>query len=165
MLFDSKGKLFGKVSIVDVIVVFVILLAIVAGYLRFSGTNTAVVSNNTEFYYTITAKNIRETNVKLLLESIGTQFRLGGKGNSSMGVLVDCESVDARASITKTDGSVVMATIPEKYDVTLTLKVVGNVNENGYFTPEAHEICAAKEYNITNIYCNITGFVNKVWTE
>ena len=165
MLFDSKGKVFGKVSIVDIAVVAVILLAIVAGYLRFSGTNTATVSNNTEFYYTITAKNIRETNKNLLEQSIGTAFRLGGKGNSSMGELIDVESADAEASITKTNGEIVMAQIPEKYDVTLTLKVVGNVNENGYFTPEAHEICAAKEYNITNIYCNLTGFVNKVWTE
>lgn len=165
MLFDSKGKLFGKVSIVDVIVVAVVLLAIVAGYLRFSGTNTSVVSNNTEFYYTITAKNIRETNKNLLEKSVGTAFRLGGKGNSSMGELVSIDTADAQAIITKTDGEIVMADIPEKYDVTLTLKVVGNVNDNGYFTPEAHEICAAKEYNITNIYCNLTGFVNKVWTE
>lgn len=165
MLFDSKGKIFGKVSIVDVAVIAVILLAIVAGYLRFSGTNTAVVSNNTEFYYTITAKNIRETNKNLLEQSVGTAFRLGGKGNSSMGVLVDVETADAEAIITKTNGEIVMAQIPEKYDVTLTLKVVGNVNDSGYFTPEAHEICAAKEYNLTNIYCNLTGFVNKVWTE
>lgn len=165
MLFDSKGKVFGKISIVDIAVVAVILLAIVAGYLRFSGSNTAVVSNNTEFYYTITAKNIRETNKELLEQSIGTAFRLGGKANSSMGELVDVEVSDAEAIITKTDGEIVMAQIPEKYDVTLTLKVVGNVNDSGYFTPEAHEICAAKEYNITNIYCNLSGYVNKVWTE
>ena len=67
--------------------------------------------------------------------------------------------------VTKTDGTIVSAEIPEKYDVELILKVVGNVNDSGYFTPETHEICAAKKYDITNIYCAVSGIVNKVWTE
>ena len=165
MLFDSKGKVFGKVSIVDIAVIVLVVLAVVGAYFRFSGNNTSVVSNDSEFYYSITAKGIRETNKNLLENSIGTDFRLAGKISSSMGELVDVKVSNAKDIVTKTDGTIILAEVPEKYDVELILKVVGNVNDSGYFTPETHEICAAKKYDITNIYCAVSGIVNKVWTE
>ena len=165
MLFDSKGKVFGKVSIVDIAVIVLVVLAVVGGYFRFSGNNTSVVSNDAEFYYSITAKGIRETNKNLLENSIGTDFRLAGKISSSMGELVGVNVSNAKDIVAKTDGTIVLAEVPEKYDVELILKVVGNVNDSGYFTPETHEICAAKKYDITNIYCSVSGIVNKVWTE
>lgn len=165
MLMDSKGKLFGKVSIVDVVVVILILVAVVGAYVRFNGSNSAVVSNDTEFYYKMTVKGIRETNKNMLENSIGTQFRLAGKVSSSMGELIEVNVANATQIITKNDGTIVNAEIPERYDVTLTFKVVGNVNDKGFFTPETYEICAAKEYNITNIYCTVTGVVDKVWTD
>ena len=165
MLFDSKGKVFGKVSIVDIAVIVLVVLAVVGGYFRFSGNNTSVVSNDAEFYYSITAKGIRETNKNLLENSIGTDFRLAGKISSSMGELVGVNVSNAKDVVAKTDGTIVSAEVPEKYDVELILKVVGNVNDSGYYTPETHEICAAKKYDITIIYCSVSGIVNKVWTE
>ena len=82
-----------------------------------------------------------------------------------MGELVGVNVSSAKDMVTKTDGTIVSAEIPEKYAVELILKVVGNVNDSGYFTHETHEICAAKKYDITNIYCVVSGIVNKVWTE
>ncbi|MBR0276985.1 MAG: DUF4330 domain-containing protein, partial [Clostridia bacterium] len=84
MLLDSKGKLFGKVSIIDVIVILLVIFAIVGAYFRFHGSNTSVVVNNQDFYYVISINNIRETNKDSVLQSIGTQFRLSGKISSTM---------------------------------------------------------------------------------
>ncbi len=165
MILDSKGKAFGKVSIVDIIVVLLLIFAIVGAYFRFYGGNSKVVTNNQEFYYTISINNIRENNMKSLQNSIGTQFCLAGKIKSTMGELTDIEVSNAKGTVEKTDGTIVVSEIPERFDVKLTLKVVGNVNENGYYTPETYEICAAKEYNIKNIYCCVKGAVDKVWTK
>ena len=165
MLMDSKGKLFGKISIVDIAVIVILIVAIAGAYIRFNSNKPAVVSNDTEFYYTISINNIRESNKNLLENSIGTTFSMDGKITSTMGELVDVKVSDAKGTITKTDGNIVSATVPGRYDVKLTLKVLGNVNDYGYFTPDTFEICAAKEYNIKNIYCSVTGVVDKVWTE
>lgn len=165
MLIDSKGKLFGKISIVDIIVVAILVVAIAGAYIRFNGNKPAVVTNDTEFYYTISINNIRQSNMDLLKNSIGTTFSMDGKITSTMGELVDVDVSDAKGTITKTDGTIVSATVPNKYDVKLTLKVLGNVSDHGYFTPDTFEICAAKEYNIKNIYCSVTGVVDKVWME
>lgn len=165
MIFDSKGKIFGKVSIVDAVVVLLILAAVVGAYFRFNGSNAEVVANDEEFFYTIQINNIRAENKDLLLKSIGTPFKLSGKISSTMGELIDATAVGAESEMIINDGTVIRAAIPERYDVTLQFKVLGKVNEYGFYTPEMHEICAAKDYDIKNIYCSVTGMVLKVWSK
>lgn len=165
MILDSKGKIFGKVSIVDVVVVLLIAAAVIGAYFRFSGSNAEVVANDEEFFYTIEINNIRAENKDLLLKSVGTPFKLSGKINSTMGELVDVTVVAAESEMILNDGTVIRAEVPERYDVTLKLKVLGKVNEYGFYTPEMHEISAAKEYEVKNIYCSVTGMVLKVWSE
>lgn len=163
MLFDSKGKIFGKISIVDLLVIILLVVAIVGAYVRFNGNNVGAVNQTTEFNYMITIREIRETNKNLLVESVGTDFRLGGKISSSMGTLTDVEVKESVTEVEKTDGTIVSAKVPEKYDVVLTLKVNGSETDTGYYTPEMYEVCAGKEITLTNIKCNVTGFIDKVW--
>lgn len=163
MLFNSKGKLFGKVSVVDILVVILVVVAIVGAYFRFNGNNVGAVNETSEFYYKITIREIREINKDLLLKSIDTDFRLDGKISSSMGTLVDVAVNDAVCEIEKIDGTVVNTVVPEKYDVALTLKVVGSETETGYYTPEMYEVCAGKQITLANINCNVTGVIDKVW--
>lgn len=165
MLFNSKGKLFNKVNVIDILIIILVIVAIAGAYFRFNGNNVVAVNKGCEFYYSITIREIRENNKNLLAESVGTDFRLDGKVSSSMGTLVKVDPTDAITEIEKTDGSIVSAAVPEKYDVVLTFKVNGYKNDSGYLTPEMHEICAGKEYSITNIYCLVKGAVDKVWTE
>lgn len=163
MLFNSKGILFGKISIVDILVVILIVGAIIGAYVRFNGNNVGAVTETSEFYYKITIRGIRETNKELLLKSIGTDFRLDGKISSSMGTLVDVVANDAVCEIEKTDGTIVSATVPNKYDVSLVLKVVGSETKTGYYTPEMYEVCAGKQITLANLNCNVTGIIDKVW--
>lgn len=163
MFVNSKGKLFGKVSIIDILVIILIIAAVVGAYFRFKGNNVVAVNETTEYYYTISVKEIRESNKNLLEKSIGTKFRLDGKINSSMGELIDTEVFDAEKSLELNDGSIINVTVPERFDVKLTFKVNGSKSDSGYYTPEMQEICVGKEYPITNINCMVTGIVEKIW--
>lgn len=165
MLFNSKGKLFGKVSIIDILVIIVIVVAAVGAYFRFQGNNVVAGNKTSEFYYSISINEIRETNKNYLEKSVGTDFRLDGKISSSMGTLQNVVVTDATTPIEMADGTIVNAAVPEKYNVKLTFKVSGTEDAFGYYTPELHEICAGKEYSITNLYCSVIGFVDKVWSE
>lgn len=165
MLFNSKGKLFGKVSIVDILVVFVLVVSVVGAYFRFQGNNVAAENKTSDFYYTISINEIRETNKNLLEKSIGTDFRLDGKISSTMGTLDSVAVTEAVTSVERADGIVVNASVPEKYNVKLTFKVSGTEDDMGYYTPEMHKICVGKEYSITNLYCSVIGYVEKVWAK
>ena len=165
MLISSKGKIFNKVNIIDIIIILLLIVIITGVYFRFKGNNIVAENENCDFYYSMTVREVREANKNMLEKSIDTPFRLEGKINSSMGTLVKVETSVAMGEIEKTDGSVVNAEVPGKYDVVLTLKVSGYKNSSGYLTPEMHEICAGKLYNVTNIYSLVEGTVEKVWTE
>ncbi len=163
MLFNSKGKLFGKISIVDILVVILIIIAIIGAYVRFNGNNVGAINQTSEFNYNITIREIRETNKNLLMNSVGTDFRLSGKISSSMGTLTEVKVNEAVCEVEKTDGTIVSAVVPEKYDVVLTFKVTGSETDTGYYTPEMYEVCAGKEITLANINCNVTGIIDKVW--
>ncbi len=165
MILNSKGKFFNKINIIDVLIIILVIVALVGAYFRFNGNNIVAENKPCTFKYTITIRDIREQNKDLLLESKDTQtpFILDGKISSSMGKLIDVQVNDAVKEVEKTDGTVVNAIVPDKYDVTLTLEVTGYKSDAGYFTPENFEICAGKEYSISNIYCLVEGVVNEVY--
>ncbi len=166
MLYNSKGKFFGKISIVDILIIAVITVAVVGAYFRFNGNNVAAEVTTTDFYYTMTISEIRENNKNLLEKSsLNTDFRLAGKIESSMGTLIDVKVEDSTAFVEKTDGTVVVAEVPDKYNLKLAFKVSGTENDSGFFTPELQEICAGKEYTVTNLYCTVAGMVERVWSE
>jgi hypothetical protein len=43
------------------------------------------------------------------------------------------------------DGSIVVAEVPGRYDITLKLRLTGKVNEQGYFTPQLKSIGVGAE--------------------
>lgn len=164
VILSSKGKFFNKVNIIDIFIILLVIIAIVGAYFRFNGNNIVAENKSCVFQYTITVRGIRENNMKLLMESVDSQtpFVLDSKINSSMGKLVDVKVTNAVTEIEKSDGTIVSTEVPAKYDVILTLEVNGYQNESGYFTPENFEICAGKEYSISNINCLVEGVVNEV---
>ncbi len=165
MILNSKGKFFNKINIIDVLIIILVIIALAGAYFRFNGNNIVAENKPSTFKYTITIREIREQNKNLLEESKNAQtpFILDGKISSTMGKLIDIEVNEAVKEVEKTDGTVVNAIVPDKYDVTLTLEVAGYKSDSGYFTPENFEICAGKKYSISNIYCIVEGVVNEVY--
>ena len=172
MLMNSNGKLFGKVSIIDLLVILLVIIAIVGAYFRLTQTakpndsseaNKQVVLKTTDFYYTINIKEIREVNKNKLVESVNSEFCLNGDVTFTMGTLVGVDVSDSVATITLTDGSIVQAEIPEKYDVALTFKISGYEKDDGYFTPQMYELCVGRSYSISSLYSTVYGTIEKIW--
>ena len=65
MIIDKNGRLFGKISIVDIIVIVAAVLVFAGVYVRFSGNQGKAVVQNDTFYYTMEIENVRKTTKKL----------------------------------------------------------------------------------------------------
>lgn len=164
MILSSKGKFFSKINIIDILIILFVLVAIFGAYFRFSANNAVSENKPCVFQYTFTVRGIRESNMKLLQKSANshTTFVPDGKVDSSVGKLMDIKVEDAIMEVEKTDGTIVAAPTPGKYDVTLTLEVEGYSNKTGYYTDDDFGICAGKQYNFSNIYCLVGGIVNEI---
>ncbi len=116
MIVNEQGKLFGKVSIVDIAVVVCIVLFAAAIGVRFV-LPSRMNSNSGKYTYTATVKNIRPESVTAIKNDIGKMW-YDEKGNE-VGVLKSAEEKPHVADITKNDGTVVLAEMPGKYTMEL----------------------------------------------
>ena len=149
-MIDKQGKIFGKISIIDIIAVVLIVLAAIGVAMRFGGAETAVVSSSSKtITYTFKAENVRDYTV--------TALKKGGPVYDSttkeyMGVIKDAVEVPAVMQIEMADGTYKTVEIPEKYDVTVTVECDGKVSDKGFYTADNKRIAPGSTYLATSKY-------------
>ena len=163
MLMDKKGKLFGKISIVDILIVLAVIVCIVGVYVRFVAQPERVQIETKTFTYKVLVSEIREMSVEGLEQSIGTTFLLNEKGRSDViGKLVDVESRHYSEPIVKNDGTTEMAEMPSKYEVILTMELDGIVNDSGYYTTDYKSIGVGADLLMMNKYISTSGKITEI---
>ena len=75
MIINKEGKLFGKISIVDIAVVLIVILLAIGIYTRFSGNTKVVVSNGQKIECTFVVKNLRQYSVDALKRAAQCMIR------------------------------------------------------------------------------------------
>ncbi len=163
MLMDNKGKLFGKISIVDILIVLAVIVCIVGVYVRFVAQPEKVQIQTQTFTYKVLVRDIRDVSVEGLKQSIGTTFLLNEKGRSDVvGTLVDVQTTNDSEPIIKNDGTVVMAEKPTKYKVLLTMELDGIVSDSGYYTTDYKSIGVGADLLFTNKYISTSGKITEI---
>lgn len=130
MLMDRKGKLFGKINIIDMLALLVIFLLLAGVFYKFvlSGAKS-ITSNPDLLQYTVSIADVRNYSVDAM--KIGDKI-YDSKTNTYMGKVIGKEVRAYKDYITKTDGSVVLAEKPQRFEVLLTMEVRGVENKYGY---------------------------------
>ena len=127
------GKLFGKISIVDIVAVLLIIAAAAGIYLKF-GSGSRIVTTQQRFEYVMLVEGVR-------LESVNALQKMGpimdGRTHEGMGKIKEVTfepSVNLKREMAD-DGRFVAAPQPDKYDVRLVVEVSdGKTNDTGYYT-------------------------------
>ena len=101
MIIDKNGRLFGKISIVDIIVIVAAVLVFAGVYVRFSGNQGKAVVQNDTFYYTMEIENVRKTTLDAINNSVGTNFYNTLKTGDDMGNLIEYKERPASKLIEK----------------------------------------------------------------
>lgn len=123
MLLDEKGKLFGKISIIDIGVLLLIIALLGGAYYRFFALdkgNAAAKYDTLE--YKILLRAVRKYTVDAI--EIGADI-YDVKTDSSMGKIVNKEILPATEQLTKADGTMVIAEKPGRFNVLVTIQVPG----------------------------------------
>ena len=142
MIMDEKGKLFGKVSIVDILIVVVVVLALaVIGVKSTKPLIQGKAGSEVVCDYTITVRGIRDLSVNAVKEGA---MVFDSKDNP-IGEVVGKSVQPARGLIKKTDGTFVYAEKPDKYDMELKIKGDGVLNDAGVFLGGKYQITLGTE--------------------
>ena len=129
-LLDSKGRLFGKINVFDIIVV-VAVIGLVAGFgMRFISTEAQrIFDANTPFYVTFVIERIREYSVDGV--RMGDQFM--EQHAQRLGEVVQLRTEPARQIMHKDDGTAVFALMEDRYNIFITLRCYGSVTDHGFY--------------------------------
>lgn len=162
MIMDSKGKLFGKISIVDILVVLVIVVVICGVCFRFSGNRGKAVVSSNSFTYTLEVNNVRQATCDAVEKSVGGHFFSCEKTGDDMGVLTSFDAEPGTLMVEKADGTSVMAEVPGNYNLKLHFKIDGKINDNGYYTSLMRGVNVGSGYTIKSKYSTVFGNITEL---
>ena len=131
-MIDSSGKLFGKVSLLDIFIILaVIALFIGFFYSQLSEQVGIFVAPTEVFYVTFEANGLRAVNAETLEEG-NIVFRR--HDNEPLGIVTRIEPIEpATYLLAKSDGTVVHAIMEDRYRLVFTVRSQGSITSFGYF--------------------------------
>lgn len=162
MILDKKGKLFGKISIIDLVVIVAILVAIAGFAIRFFSPAADKVTNRIDITYVVKIEDVREYTVNAL-EKLGT-----ATDKKSKSVIGEVVSVRAESRVEQKiyeTGETIDVLVPEKHDVYVTVKAKAKESDKAYMVGENVEITVGSTMNMATKYANSTGEVVSITLE
>lgn len=121
MFIDDKGRLFGKINLVDAVVLLFVLLALAGAFYRFYFTSRIMQPAVPErITYKATLAGVRQVSADTL--NVGDKVFLE-PSNQFMGTIVEKVVEPAKGDVVKTNGEVVEAVMPGRFNVHMTINV------------------------------------------
>ncbi len=158
-LADNRGKLFGKVNSVDLIIILLIILTAVGGYMFFFGRSEKKVSESSKVVYDFEITNVNKDFVDAI--NPGDPIRDSTRGNE-LGTVVSKSSRDA-AMLNEDliNGRYIIAEVPDAYDVVITIEADANITPASIIIGGA-EVKVGKKFFIKGKGYANQGFVTKM---
>jgi len=152
-IIDEKGRLFGKISIIDLVVLVVVAILVVAVMIKFTALEKSSVGASDTITYQVRIENIREYTTKgvrigdIIYENVG---------GTNIGVVTNIEVSQAMATQVLADGSFARVPVENRYDVVLTVECEGLVSNGRYYLNKTYEISSGLSRAMFTKYCTFS---------
>ena len=159
MIINKEGKLFGKISVVDIAVILIIAVLAVGIYIRFSGTTQTIVTAGEDIECTFLIRNIRMFSAEAL-ERGGPVYDKTSK--EYIGEITDVRIDEGEYQVNMADGSFKAVAPEERYNAYVTVEFEGKVGENGYYTAANKYLAAGTTVVINTKYAQCESTVYSI---
>lgn len=160
MLIDKNGKLFGKLSIIDLGIVLIVVLCIIGVGLRFSGGLADISTKSIEIEYVYEVKQIRQTSVDAL-SKMGEIYSKSAS-DAPMGTVTQVNAVANDDFSILADGTIVKTSAPERYDALVTVRVSGKQADNALYTASGQRLEAGSREFLSTKWVACEGDIKSV---
>lgn len=158
-LTDEKGRLFGKVNIIDLLTVIIVVALAAATVVKFR-TSDEYMSKDTTIEYTLLVENVRKPTVEAISKKKDGLADYDTK--KEIGDIVDIETLQAKELELLNDGKYKEVEFKDKYDVLLTVRTKGTETEDNYYTLSGRKLVVGSSINIYNEYAVTGGTVKSI---
>ncbi len=143
MILDKKGKLFGKISIIDLFVLLVIVVGVIGVFSTKSILDKEKVLSQSGNMLISSSKQADKLEIAFEVKGVRSFTKdaivVGDNvfvvsNDRLLGKVARVECVPSKRMVVTTKGKVYEAEVPERYDVTMYVETNGKKKEEGYFT-------------------------------
>ena len=161
-LIDNKGRLFGVISVIDIVVILAILILAIAFYMKFFvlESTSSVTNPDQPITYEVTVNAVRDYTVNGLKE--GDTLYDGDGTMAAIGTIRDIRVSDAVVVTEKMDGTYVEASKEGYYDVVFTVDAQGSVVDGRYYVNRNCQIGVNMKKNFSTKYCAVGGRITGI---
>lgn len=137
-MIDNKGRLFGKINIVDLLIVVLVVVTICATVYKFGfSAHNDVNETNMKIEYVLKASGVREFTLDSM--KIGDAI-YDEETDKPLGIITAVEAKDAMDYALKADGTTVYTAKPDRYDAYITIESDARNLDGGYYANGTKEI-------------------------
>jgi hypothetical protein len=160
-MINKEGKLFGKISIIDILVVLAIAIAAFGVYSRFFAGSEKIETASSHIEYKMAVKEVRIGTAEALKTYGGPVFDFETK--EYLGDIVDVTYTEAKKGVELANGKMKEVVVPERYDAVVTVRVDGNINNSGYYTANNQPLAAGSSPVFYSKAAKTTGTILDVY--
>lgn len=142
-MLDNKGRLFGKVSIVDILVIVILVVAVIGGFSAYQKISNKTVLTENKGLIQNQALDMLEVNMRLgevrqmTFDALSVGDEVFSKDTGKLlGTIQSIAQEPATRVIYDLKGKAQEVTVPDRMDVIITVHIPGNRLENGYYTAD-----------------------------
>ena len=158
-IIDEKGRLFGKISIIDIIVIIIAIALVAAVYVKFGRNSSASLTETRPVTYTMEINGIREGTVDAV--------RVGDKlydyeHKVFIGEITDIQKKTATAVIQDLSGNYRETDVEGRYYLLLTLKADCEIVGGRVYSQGTQEITVNADQKCYTKYATFSGKIMKI---
>lgn len=159
MIINKEGKLFGKISVIDIAVVLIIAILAVGIAVKFSGGKTSVVTGNEKLECTLFVKNVRMYTVDALKKGGNLYDEIS---KDRIGEITDVRYEKGEYQVNMADGSFMPVVPEDRYNVYVTVAFDGKISDDGYYTKSNKYLAVGTTVGAKTKYANCQSTVYSI---
>ncbi|MBE5039199.1 DUF4330 domain-containing protein [Ructibacterium gallinarum] len=158
-MLKKDGKLFGKISIIDIAVILIVVLLAAGVLIKFSGNQNVPVSSGEKLECVVQVKNVRDYTVEALKKG-GPVFDKTTK--EYIGTITGVTTEPGETTLLLNDGSYRNVETEGRYNAYVTIAFDGKESDGGYYTATNKQMAAGSSLGMNAKYSQCDGTIYEV---
>lgn len=158
-MIDKNGRLFSKVSIIDLLIVVLVLVLAVG--LIFRKETQPVINGNANFKVVIKIEDIRQYTVDAI--QIGDKFY--EQYANEIGTVSNIEVSGATELMENNKGEAFLAPLQDRYDLAVTLDCTGRITDTGYYANGNRQLSIGGDVPVQSTYVYTNSRIIDIYEE
>ena len=162
-IIDRNGRLFGKISVIDLVVVAVVIVMAFALYVKTNHNEiTSTSTPDSTITYQMLVRGVRTyvADAVQVGDKVYDQDRSSGGG--SLGVITDIEIQPGTRLAEFKDGTIDAAPVEDGVDMLLTIQGSGLISEGRYLLNRVYDLGVNSSRNYCTMYAQFTGSIYSI---